>query len=392
MSCIFSEKRGAMRFLHTADWHIGKVVNGYSMIEDQADYLHRLIDKAKTLDLDAFVMAGDLYDRTMPSKDAVTLANELLTRLVTELKVPILMIAGNHDSSERISYGSNIFSAQGLYMAGITKRKVPKVSVKDTDFYMIPFADHYTIRSVLGKENTIKSIEDATKEQIRQVVASDDFDHTRNNVLIFHGYVIHKSPSSVQESDSERALSIGTVEYVDQAIFKDFDYVALGHLHQAQKVGRESVRYAGSILKYSKSEVTHQKKSLLVELDQKQAKVSDIVLSHKREMRLLKGNFEELMKAPASKDYLYFELTDKLMVQDAMAQLKTKFPNAMALTAPFLTENIQNNTESFDRQEVQEKSIPDLFQLFYHHYLEEELDSETMKVVEQVARESRNEQ
>lgn len=157
-----------MRLLHTADWHIGKIVNEFSMLEDQEYFLDQMIKKLKTIELDALIMAGDLYDRSMPSKEAVSLANKVLTRLIQEVNVPVLVIAGNHDSSERVEYGADLLATNRLYIEGTVKEVTRKVTIKGVNFYLLPFADYAYTRELLQVE-TIKSLEDATRVQIETI-------------------------------------------------------------------------------------------------------------------------------------------------------------------------------------------------------------------------------
>lgn len=252
-----------MRFLHTADWHIGKIVHEQSMLADQAYILEQLIEQVEEYEVDAVLMAGDLYDRSLPPKEAVSLVNQTLSRLINELEVPVFIIAGNHDSNERIEYLSGVAEAKQLYMEGTLKAHTRKVSLKEADIYMMPYADHVLIRQALDQPE-IRTIEEAVAAQVEQITSSDEFDRSRINMVMFHGYVISGSRTSLEESDSERPLSIGTAEWIDQSIFDAFDYVALGHLHKGQKVGSNRIRYSGSPLKYSKSEAAHQKKASLL--------------------------------------------------------------------------------------------------------------------------------
>ncbi len=160
-----------MRILHTADWHIGKIVNEFSMLEDQAEVLHKLVDDVKKMDVDVLIMAGDLYDRAIPPKEAVVLATDIFTRLIREAGIPVLAIAGNHDSNERLEYGAQLLSTSELYIEGTVKKDIRKVTIKGANFYLLPFADHVTIRKLLGDEE-IRDLQDATREQIRSIKES----------------------------------------------------------------------------------------------------------------------------------------------------------------------------------------------------------------------------
>lgn len=365
-----------MRILHTADWHLGKIVNDFSMLDGQSYYLHALIETLKTKEIDAIIMAGDLYDRSLPPKEAVALANTILTRMIKELQVPVFVIAGNHDSNERVEYGSLLLADSQLYIEGTVKKETRKISLNGTNFYLLPFADHVFIRELL-QDDSIKNIEDATRVQIEAIKATMDPDEV--NVLIAHGYIIDYSQDTSETSDSERPLSIGTAEYVNVHLFDDFDYVALGHLHKAQKVSSDKVRYSGSILKYSKSEAAHKKQVSIVTVDKSGISIEPLYIKPLRDMRIVKGTFAECMEGQ-SDDYLFFELEDTEYVMDAMNQLRLRYRNAMGLE--YVTQR-QAETVSLqhNQEDLQKTTLPELFKDFYEQYRNLELDEEAFKVV-----------
>lgn len=368
-----------MRILHTADWHIGKIVNEFSMLEDQEHYLNQLVDKVKQLNVDVLIMAGDLYDRAIPPKEAVTLANRIITRLIKEVKIPVLAIAGNHDSNERLEYGAELLETSALFIEGTLKKTTRKVTIDGMNFYLLPFADHVTIRQLLERED-IKDLEDATKVQVESIKAEMNLDQV--NILIAHGYIVNQTKDSVEDSESERPLSIGTAEFVDASIFEDFDYVALGHLHKAQKVKWDKVRYSGSPLKYSKSEVPHKKKTWIVEIEKDRLDIEPVEIEPIRDMKVIRGFFDTLMESE-SKDYVFFELEDKDYVMDAMNQLRRRYPFAMGL------EYIGRERSDVDaakqtQQTLQKKTMVELFEDFYTTYNQETLDTKQKSAVEQI--------
>lgn len=368
-----------MRLLHTADWHIGKIVNEFSMLEDQEYFLDQLIEKLKTIEVDALIMAGDLYDRAMPSKEAVALANKVLTRLVQEIKLPVLVIAGNHDSNERVEYGADLLATNRLYIEGTVKEVTRKVTIKGVNFYLLPFADYAYTRELL-KDDSIKSLEDAAKVQIETI--KKEMDPAEINVLISHGYVINLSNDTSETTDSERPLSIGTAEYVSVELFEDFDYVALGHLHKAQKVKYDRIRYSGSILKYSKSEAVHKKQVSLVTLEKNYVEIEPIYIEPKRDMRVVKGFFDTLMEQK-SDDYVFFELLDENFVMDAMNQLRRRYPNAMGLEYIAKKEREENGTTKH-QEHLKKLSVQDIFADFYMHYKEKELTVERKDIIDSI--------
>lgn len=373
-----------MRFLHTADWHIGKIVHEQSMLADQAYILEQLIEQVEEYEVDAVLMAGDLYDRSLPPKEAVSLVNQTLSRLINELEVPVFIIAGNHDSNERIEYLSGVAEAKQLYMEGTLKAYTRKVSLKEADIYMMPYADHVLIRQALDQPE-IRTIEEAVAAQVEQITSSDEFDRSRINMVMFHGYVISGSRTSLEESDSERPLSIGTAEWIDQSIFDAFDYVALGHLHKGQKVGSNRIRYSGSPLKYSKSEATHQKKSFIIDIDHDSLEVTPVPLIPKRDMRIVRGAFDDLMQQDWSDDYIFIELTDDMFIQDAMSRLRGQFPQILGLEYVNLRAD-QSTYQTARSQDLKRQSIESLFSDFFEQYTEHTLDEPRREVVREIVR------
>jgi len=368
-----------MKILHTADWHIGKIVNEFSMIEDQAVVLHALVEKVKELDVDVLIMAGDLYDRAIPPKEAVVLATEIFNRLIQEAGIPVLAIAGNHDSNERLEYGAELLAGSQLYIEGTVKEDVRKVTIDGINFYLLPFADHVTIRKLLEDED-IRDLQDATRKQVASITATMDKDEV--NILIAHGYIVNGVKDSVEASDSERPLSIGTAEYVDVNLFDDFDYVALGHLHKAQKVKTDRVRYSGSPLKYSKSEVRHKKQHVLLNIDSEEIAIEMVEIKPQRDMRTLKGTFDDLMQGE-SEDYIFFELEDEHYVMDAMHQLRRRYPYAMGLEYTAQKDR-QSKETTRTHQLADEKNVLELFDDFYSNFKDQPLDEDRKKAVNHI--------
>lgn len=371
-----------MKIVHTADWHIGKVVNNHSLIEDQRAILDDWLKQTIALEPDLVIMAGDLYDRTLPSGETVQLVNETLTKMSQELTCPICMIAGNHDSGERVGYAAGLLAGQGLYMAGNASADIQKVELAEADVYLLPFSDHLTIKR-LYPEATIHSIEDATKVQVAQI--KENWDPSRLNIVLYHGYVtagaVEETGEDLEKSESERPLSIGTSEYVPSTVFEGFDYVALGHLHGPQQVGSPRIRYSGSPLKFSKSEVNHRKGFLEIDLDKETDAIE--VVKHElqpiKDMRVIRGQFEDLLQGQ-SNDYIFFELTDAYAQHEAMNRLKKRYPNAMSLEYIAL-ENRQRQDLKAKRHEVQATPVWDQFAQFYENNTDQALSSFQEEIV-----------
>lgn len=366
-----------VRVLHTADWHLGKIVNEFSMIDDQRDALEQLINAVKTENIDVVIIAGDLYDRSLPPKEAVALADDMLTQLVNELDIPVLAIAGNHDSSERLEYGSRLFTQNNLFIEGTLKNETRKVTLNGINFYLVPFADPAFVREKLQRPD-IRTMEDAARYQIEAI--KKQWNPSETNVLIAHAYVINGDVDSVETSDSERPLSIGTAEYIPVGLFEGFDYVALGHLHKPQKVKEDFIRYSGSLLKYSKSEANHVKQLTVVDLQKDNVTHKPFYLEPLRNMRVIRASFEELLKQ-RSNDYIFFELTDQDIIFDPMNQLRKKFPNAMGLE--YVNRQMVTVTDiAISQSDLKSKKLPDLFVDFYENFTHTTVSSEVRSLIE----------
>lgn len=366
-----------MRILHTADWHLGKVVNEFSMLDMQREYLEKLLKKVEELDVELLIMAGDLYDRAIPPKEAVSLANEVFTKLTQELKIPVLVIAGNHDSNERLEYGSALLSASKLYIEGTTKRKIRKVEIDNTHFYLIPYDDHRNIRQVYDVES-IKTPEDALRLQLKSI--EKDWDSDAVNILLYHGFIINmKSEAEPEESDSERPLSIGTVDFVPHELVADFDYVALGHLHKAQRVATDRIRYSGSPLKYSKSEANHNKQNLVIDITKESFEIEALKIPLSKDLRIIRGEFGKIIEEQST-DYVFFELEDKSYIVDAMNKLRQNYPYTMGLEYVNQKEHEQLDLHH-SKEKIQRTNSKELFSDFYQQNTGMPLNEEQKEIV-----------
>ncbi|WP_284139576.1 MULTISPECIES: exonuclease SbcCD subunit D [unclassified Virgibacillus] len=355
-----------MKFFHTADWHLGKLVQGVYMTEDQDDILKQFVQAIEEEKPDAVIIAGDLYDRAVPPTEAVYLLNDVFDKIVMDLKVPVLAIAGNHDSPSRVHFGSKIMKKNGLHIAGhITENPEPiKLSDEagEVHFHLVPYTDPSIVRNVLEAES-IRTHNDAAEKIIEQI--QKRMDPNARHVLVGHAFVTPYGEVEANTSDSERPLSIGGSEYVDARNFTPFHYTALGHLHQAHYVGNETIRYAGSILKYSISEEHHKKGYLVVEMDANgEVKVEKRLLTPKRDMRTVEGEIEELLKHPVNEDYVFIKLTDEAPVLSPMEKVRSVYPNAMHVERASRRE-IEGAASGEDKIERTSLSDMELFQAFY---------------------------
>lgn len=313
-----------MRFLHLADLHLGKVLHQHSLIADQADILQKIYQIAKEQRVDAVLIAGDVYQRSAPAAEAMTLFSDFLAQF-SAAGIPCYIISGNHDSAERVAYLAPLAQQAGVFLSGSEPGKFYTHTVADDlgeiTLHLLPYTAPLHVRALYPEEaDGIQTYEDA----FRVLTAHHPVEPHTRNVLIAHQYL-----TGAQTCDSEE-LAIGGQDNISAALFDDYDYVALGHLHGSQKVGRAEVRYAGSPLKYSFSELRQQKSVTVVELREKgSVSVELIPLTPLHEMRAVSGSFAELMALPESEDYMELTVTDDAPPADAARQLRTVFPNLL---------------------------------------------------------------
>ncbi|MBE6066025.1 exonuclease SbcCD subunit D [Clostridium cochlearium] len=382
-----------MKLIHTGDWHIGKIVNEFSMIEDQKIVLKQLINIIEEEKPNALIIAGDLYDRSIPPVEAVELLDEVFSKILLELKVPILAIAGNHDSPERVGFGSRIFTENGLHIAGSfdkEKKKIKKVVLKSDNekfnFYLLPYCDPKEIKHVF-RDDKISNNDDAMRVLIDNIKM--DLNKDEKNILITHAYAnFIKNNEELELSESERPLSIGGTDLVNAEYFSGFTYTALGHLHKPQKVRDNKIRYSGSLLKYSFSEVNHKKGATIVNIDKNgEIDIDFREFNPKRDMRIIKGPLEQLIspevyKDTNTEDYIYAILTDKGELVDPIAKLRAVYPNVMGLSREEEVKREDSKTSA--GQGYKNKTKLELFKEFYNSMTGKELEKESLKIITNV--------
>ena len=349
-----------MKLIHLSDLHLGKRVNDFPMLEDQAYILDRVLEIAGEEQPDAVLIAGDVYDKTVPSAEAVALLDGFLVKLA-DRSLPVLLISGNHDSPERLAFANRLMEGRGVYIAPVYHGEVSPATLEDdcgpVDFWLLPFLKPAHIRRFFPEEG-VESFTDAMACAIRHM----PLDPARRNVLVTHQFV-----TGAARCESEE-VSVGGADNVDASVFAPFDYVALGHLHGPQNVGGERIRYCGTPLKYSFSEAGHQKSVTIVELGEKGSlEVRTVPLLPQRDMVELRGSFAQL-KSPefygqVDRDaYVRVILTDESDIYDAMGQLRPVYPNLMALDY----DNLRTRSGAVVLEEADVKRDPlELFADFY---------------------------
>lgn len=324
-----------MRFIHTADWHLGRLFFGEHLTEDQSYVLRELLLLVRETKADAVVIAGDIYDRAVPPTEAVELLDEVLVKLTLEQRVKTLLIAGNHDSASRLAFGSRLLEAQGLYVVSRPVCGEAVVTLSDEygeiDFALLPYAEPVQIKHLYGSESVY---DEETAMRLRVQSVQKKIRGRRRCVAVAHAFL-----AGGQESESERPLSVGGSFSIGAANFADFCYTALGHLHNMQRAGDDFIRYAGSLLKYSFDEAWQKKGVQLVTIDgQGQTLVEPYYLKPRRDVCIVEGRFDEILqdrkRYPKSDDYICVRLLDERPLLDVHRRLREIYPHFMCLERP----------------------------------------------------------
>ena len=366
-----------MKLIHLSDLHIGKRVNEFSMLLDQEYILTKVINIIDDVKPDGIIIAGDIYDKSVPSAEAVQLFDDFIYKLAKR-KLQVFVISGNHDSPERIAFGSRVFDESGIHMSPVYNGKVVPISVKDehgiVDIYMLPFIKPANVRRFYPDEK-IESYTDAMGIALKDSVSSDN-----RNILITHQFV-----TGALRSESED-ISVGGSDNIDVSVFDAFDYVALGHIHKPQKIGKETVRYSGTPLKYSFSEVNHEKSVTVLELLEKGSiNIDTIPLIPKRDLREIKGTYLEITarsnyKNTNTDDYMHITLTDEEDIPDAMGKLRVIYPNLMKLDYDNM--RTRSSDTLIESENVDRKSSLELFSEFYEKQNNQEMHEEQQRLIE----------
>ena len=367
-----------MKFLHLSDFHLGKKVNGFSMLRDQEHILKeviKIIDEEKP---EAVLIAGDIYDKPVPPAEAVSLLDNFLYELASRM-LRVFIISGNHDSAERLFFGARLMNGGGVYIAPAYNGTVEPVVLNDAfgelAIYMLPFIKPVNVRRYYEDEN-IESYDDA----VRKVVEHMNIDKSKRNILLSHQFV-----TGALRSDSEE-IHVGGSDNISSEIYAPFDYAALGHIHRAQHVGKEHIRYCGTPLKYSFSEINHIKSASLVELREKgRIQIRERKLLPLHDMRELKGSYMELTargfyKDFNTEDYFRIILTDEEDVPDAVGRLRTVYPNLMQIDYDNSRTRREQSIEDIDRAE--NLSPMELFEQFFEKQNNRKMSEEQVLYME----------
>jgi exonuclease SbcD len=376
-----------MKFLHLADLHIGKSVNGFSMLEEQRNIFAQVVNYIKIKKPQAVLIAGDVYDRSVPGVEAVRLFDDFLTELAG-LDIAVMSIAGNHDSPERLNYASRLLAGKNIYFGAGNGNVILADEFGEVNFWLVPFLK----LSLSGEHKNYSNISEAFAAHLDLL----EVDYNARNVILAHQFFISNN-SNDSSGDSKITLPIlsdseinpvGGLDAVDAKIVENFDYAALGHLHRAQHIFNENIRYAGSPLKYSFSEINHQKSVTLVELREKNNMTIEFLpLIPIHNMREIRGKLDALVSGEPSFDYLRVILTDEDEIIDPMGKIRAVYPNAMTL-------EFETSRTEFDFAEISESSAGDIeklspFELFGEFFLEARgfaMSEEQEKIMREILR------
>lgn len=346
-----------MKFIHLSDLHLGKRLHETSFIEDQAAILNQIIEIIDEEKAQGVLIAGDVYDKSVPSAEAVQLFDGFLVELAKR-KLQVFVISGNHDSAERIAFGAQIMDGAGIHLSPVYNGEIVAKALSDEHgelgVYMLPFIKPSHVRRYYENEE-IESYTDAVRVAIQKM----NVDKSKRNVLITHQFV-----TGARRSESEE--SVGGTDNVDASVFEDFDYVALGHLHTPQRCGREEIRYCGTPLKYSFAEANDTKSVTVVTLDKKgeAPEIRTVDLKPIRDMKKIRGKFEELINAAnRMDDYVQITLTDEDDVANAMSRLQVVYKNALELR--YDNARTRANATILSAESVEKKSAFELFSEFF---------------------------
>lgn len=335
-----------MKILHLSDLHFGKRLNNFSLLEDQYHVNRQIFKLAKDTHIEAVIIAGDVFDRQIPSAGAVQLFDDFLN-FWAELNLPVFIISGNHDSAERLSFGAHIFSQNNIYISPVYNGQIEPISLNDAygkiNFYLLPFIKPATVRPFFPDEK-INSYTEAVQTVLNNLPLNKD----ERNILIAHQFV-----TGAVLSDSEEIV-VGGLDNVDAHVFDAFDYVALGHIHTPQTILRDSIRYCGTLLKYSFSEANQQKCATVIDIKAKgQMDITAYPVKPLHDMRKIKGTYAELTDrqnyiGTDTDDYILATLTDEEDVPDAIGRLRSIYPNIMQLDYDNIRTRTRNNIEAVD--------------------------------------------
>ena len=385
-----------MKLLHISDLHLGKRLNEFNLIEDQKYILNEIIKLVQAHKPGAVLICGDVYDKSQPSAEAVELLDGFLTDLIAAGQ-PVFLISGNHDSPERLGFASRMLAKNKLFIAGTFSGRLQSYVLQDEygelAIHLLPFIKPAQVNRFRAEEDKITGYDEA----VRSVLEASPIDTGKRNILLAHQFIT-AGETEPRRSDSEN-ISVGGVDNVDASAFAAFDYVALGHLHGPQHIGRDTVRYSGSPLKYSFSEVNHNKSVTLVDLKEKgKIELEFLHLSPLRELREIKGPLEALLQAGRSEsegreDFIRAIITDEADLYNPLEDLRSVYPNIMALELAKYNKGSNDSSLAGAGGDISHFTPLELFRDFYEEMLDQKLEGSSLElfteIIEEIGDESK---
>lgn len=349
-----------MKLLHTSDLHLGKKLAEESFYEDQKYILEEIINIVKEKDIEGVLIPGDIYDKSIPSSEANLLFDNFLTQLA-HLNIQVFIISGNHDSNERLSYGSKLFNELNIHIVTSYEGKIEKITLEDVDFYLLPFLKPYHLKHLMDEKEY--EIINNSNDMMKWILNREKIDKSKKNILLTHQFLMwNKSLPETCDSESI-SLNVGTLDAIDVDLLDDFDYVALGHIHRPQKLKRNTIRYSGTPLKYSFSEVNDKKSVVIIDTNNID-NIELVELKPLRDMQVIRDTFENIMNMKPNDNIIRVELLNDNTIISPMEEVKKRFKNAISLAFINKKEIIENN-----HQEI----TPDLttYELFNNFFIEQ---------------------
>lgn len=367
-----------MKFIHTGDWHIGKKINGYDLLEEQEAAFRQMMMLAEKEKVDAIVIAGDLYDRSVPSTDAVELFNKMLVEMNLEKKFPILAISGNHDSATRLETGSPWFEPLQFHLHTNVAQAFEPAEIKGVQFFLLPYFEPFAARHYFGNEE-LRTLQECIDAVIKKM--HEQFDSEKKQVLVSHFFV-----AGSQTTDSETKVTVGGLDVVPVDLLKEFDYVALGHLHSYRALNSEFARYSGSLLKYSLSEVNQEKGVWLVDVTENGVEKFFHPIEPLRDVKIIEESFATLMdpvfyETINREDYIGIRLTDREVIPNVMNQLRSIYPRIIQLERAYGRE--EQMIKKIEPQDIKASNPQQLFTNFFEETIGEKMTSQQQKWLEE---------
>ena len=355
-----------MRFLHTSDWHLGISMNNITMLGEQKHFSDNLKKILVEKEIDALIVAGDVFDSSVSSSDAISLYNDIATQVCLTLNIPMLVIAGNHDGAARLSSMHELLKKSGMYVSGKLTKNIKPVSFKDADIYLVPFFNIDEVRYLYPQKN-VKSYDAAMSVILDNIRLN--MDKSKANIVVSHSFVGGATPS-----DSERSATVGTVNIVSKDAFRDFSYVALGHIHRKQKLA-ENIYYSGSPIKYSIKEATQKKYMLIYDSDKNAVEEVPLIPFH--DMKIIEAKYEEILTMPSSDDYVKVVITDKYIGMEILDTLRNMFPNLVGVEGKSV--NSDENITSLTMEQVRKMSPAEIISKFFEENFNSDFEQKQLQ-------------